>query len=195
MSNVGAIGQRETSGDFVNYTPSNTYSVTAGPILISQGWRGGVLVTWAPLVGKGNAFMIERATGNFVSGILKEPSEDYRVGANWASVINYTSRQVKQLNPGYPPGATNTVAMMTGNFLAKIRVFETVSLVGGVRTGPPLVYQTLDKLYCSENGLVTGDSVAELIAAGITDPYEVGVVVNPPSDYNDYCLEVDFRIA
>lgn len=195
MSNVGTISQSATSGDFVLYTSTTSYSVTAGPVMITEGWRGGTLVTWAPLVGKGNALMIEKADGNFVCGVTKEPSEDYRVGATWASVINYTSRQVRQLQPGWPPGATNNIGIAAGNFIAKIRVFETISLVGGVRSGPPFVYATLDRLYCSENGLVTKDDPAELTAAGITTPTYVGVVINPPSDYNDYCLEVDFRVS
>lgn len=195
MSNVGSIGQKEATGDFVLYTRTNNLSATAGPNLISQGWRGGILVTWAPLVGKGNTFMVERANGNFACGFIRDPSEDYRSGAKWASVVNYTSRQVKQLNPGYPPGATNTVAIAMGSFLAKVRVFETVSLVGGVRSGPPIVYNTLDNLYCSENGLVTNDLPDELIAAGITTPYFIGVVINPPSDYNGFCIEGDFRVS
>ncbi len=154
------------------------------------------MVQWCPLVGKSSVMMVRPSDGNAVVGMMVEPSEDYGPGATWASTINFTSRQLKATSNGWPPGAPNTTAIITGNFTCKLRVFETVALTGGgTRTGGPITYNTMDRLYVSENGYVCNDDPTNLVAAGITSVTFIGYVINPPSEINAFGLECDLRLA
>jgi hypothetical protein len=180
--------------DFTLYTKSNSVPVTAGPDMIVNGWRAGMFVMWAPLVGRGNAIMVEISDGSQVSGMLIQPSEDYSIGATWAGTVNYTSKSYKQLSPGWEPMANSTVSIERGAFIAKVGIFERVALTGGgTRSGGPITYMTRQTLYCSENGLICNDDPANLIAAGIAEPVFVGYVINPPAEYNNFMIEADIR--
>jgi hypothetical protein len=165
------------------------YAVVAGPLLRRSKWRGGIWVYYVDSP-EGDA-VVEQSDGTLVAGFLLFPSERYLPGAygpDYGSTDNYTGIQ-----PASGVGGQNVVTMITGGGRAFFRLFETVSLVGGVRNGPPIVYSANQTLYVSENGILCNDSVAELILAGIPAPIPVGIVCGVPAARNGMRLGMDIH--
>jgi hypothetical protein len=131
-------------------------------------------------------FVVEVSDGSNVAGFLLSPSENYSslIGSNQ----NWTGQQ-----PATGVGGQNVVTMISDNTRAFFKVFETVALVGGTRTGGAITYTEQDALYVSENGYLCNDSIVELIAAGVASPVEVGLVSAVPADRNGNRLGVDIH--
>jgi hypothetical protein len=138
-------------------------------------------------------FVVEKSNGTAAGGFLLFQSEDYQpfpppYGPGPGSPQNYTSFQFTN-----GAGGQNVVTMVLGNCRAYFKVYETTSLVGGVRNGPPIVYTLNDYLKVSENGLLCNDSDAELALVGIPEPVVVGMVSAVPSNLNQFRLGLDQR--
>jgi len=170
--------------------PALRLPVTAGPILRRTKWRGGVYVTYVS--SPEGDFVVEQSDGNSVAGFLLFPSERYSplvgstFGPDFGSNADWTSAQ-----PGTHIGGQNVVTMIRDGTRAFFRVFETVALAGGTRSGGPIVYNLMDDLKVSENGLLCNDSDVELALAGVLTPVEAGIVAAVPSARNAYRLGVD----
>ena len=168
-------------------------SVVAGPVLRETKWRGGQYVMYVtdPL---GGEYMVEKSDGNAVVGFLLFQSEDYLpppppFGVGPGSPQNYTSFQYTE-----GIGGQNVITAVFGNARAFFKIYETRQLVGGVRTGPPAVYNLNDYLKISENGLLCNDSDAALALAGVTDPVVVGICSAVPVARNQFRLGLDQRL-
>jgi len=169
--------------------PGLRFSVTVGPILRANLWRGGTFVYY---VTANEDFVVERSDGNLACGFLLFPSENYAYtppyGVGPGSDQNWTSYQ-----PATGVGGQNVMTVIADG-RAFFRVFETVALAGGVRAGGPITYALNDTLYVSENGLLCNDSTVELALAGVVTPVKVGIVSAVPSIRNDNRLGVDVRL-
>lgn len=167
------------------------FSVIAGPDLRASGWRGGQYVLY--VTNPQGDFVVEKSDGTAAGGFLLFQSEDYQpfpppYGTGPGSPQNYTSFQFTD-----GVGGQNVLTMVLGNCRAYFKIYETISLVGGVRNGPPIVYTLNDYLKVSENGLLCNDSDAELALAGIPLPVVVGMVSAVPSARNQFRLGLDQR--
>lgn len=167
------------------------FSVIVGPLLRESGWRGGQYVMY--VTDPQGDFVVEKSDGTAAGGFLLFQSEQYfppppPFANGPGSPQNYTSFQYTE-----GIGGQNVLTMVLGNCRAFFKIFETISLVGGVRTGPPIVYSLNDYLKVSENGLLCNDSDAELALAGIPDPVVVGIVSAVPSARNQFRLGLDQR--
>lgn len=158
------------------------FSVTAGPDLRQSTWRGGL---WVEYIAATEDFVVEQSGGSKVAGVILFPSENYAaIGSN----DNWTSFQ-----PATGVGGQNVITIISGGMIAFFKLYETVALAGGTRTGGPITYALHDKLRVSENGLLCNDSAAELILAGVADPVEVGIVSAVPSVRNKNRLGADIK--
>lgn len=171
--------------------PGLRLPVTAGPDLRASTWRGGTWVMYVPST-EGD-FVVETSDGNQAAGFLLNPSERYfpivgTYGINYGSNANWTSGQ-----PALGVGGQNVVTMIADNTRAFFRVFETVALNAGTRSGGPITYGLNDVLYVSENGLLCNDSTVQLGLAGITTPVPVGIVSAVPATRNKNRLGVDIH--
>lgn len=157
------------------------YPVLVGPNLRATGWRGGTFVQYA---NSNQEYTVERSDGNAVAGFLLFQSEDYNIPSpeNWGSM---------QFRPG--PGGNNVITMINGGTRAYFRVYETVALSGGTRSGAPITYVLNQTLYVSENGLLCNDDAVEMALAGITNPIAVGIVSAVPSATNQHRLSIDLK--
>lgn len=177
---------RDVDVDVLNKTQFLT--VVPGPQLRASKWRAGLWVTY---VASGDLdFTVEVSDGTSACGFLLFPSERYGYGPygpGYGSPNNFSNIQ-----PG--SGPNNAVTMVTDGVRAAFSLYETVALSGGTRTGGALTYTLNQRLYISENGKLCGDSPAELIAAGITDPIPAGTVCAVPSAKNGMKLCVDVRL-
>lgn len=171
--------------------PGLRLPVTAGPVLRASRWRGGLWVQY--IQSTEGDFVVEVSDGIGVSGFLLFPSENYTgllgpYGAAYGSNANWTSQQ-----PTTGVGGQNVVTMISDNTRAFFKMFETVALVGGARTGGAITYSVMDAIFVSENGLLCNDSTADLILAGVTDPVQVGIVSAAPATRNGNRLGVDIK--
>lgn len=169
--------------------PGLRMPVTAGPILRSTRWRGGLWVMYVESA-EGD-FVVEASDGSHVAGCLLFPSENYfpiigTYGPDYGSNANWTSGQ-----PATGVGGQNVVTMFRDGTRAFFKVYETEALVGGVRAGGSITYAVNEILRVSENGYLCNDSEAELIAAGVADPVPVGIVSAAPASRNGNRLGVD----
>jgi hypothetical protein len=188
---AGYINQSDpsASSDVMLMVGGERYTVVAGPVLRRNKWRGGIFVMFAP--SNEGDFVVERSDGTAVAGYMLNQSEFYYplpppYGDGPGSPQNLTSYQYTE-----GVGGQNVVTMVLGG-RAYFKQYETISLVGGVRNGPPIVYSLNDNLYVSENGLLTNEDTA-LAAVGITDPVLVGIVSAVPAPRNQFRLGVDGR--
>lgn len=161
--------------------PGDRFPVTAGPILRSTGWRGGQFVQY--VTGTFD-YTVEASDGEAACGFLLFQSEDYSI----SSTSNWTSQQFRS-----GVGGQNVLTMICGSTRALFRIFETVALSGGTRSGGPIVYSLNEPLRVSENGLLCNDSEVELNAAGIANPITVGQCSVVPTDSNANRLGIDLK--
>ena len=170
--------------------PGLRLPVTVGPLLRAALWRGGTFVQY--VTSSEGDFVVEKSDGNAACGFLLFPSENYAYtppyGVGPGSDQNWTSFQ-----PATGVGGQNVMTIIADNTRAFFRVFETVALNGGTRSGGPITYNLMDNLYVSENGLLCNDSTAELALAGVTTPVLAGIVSAVPSARNDNRLGVDIH--
>lgn len=169
----------------IMYSTGDRFQVSVGPDLRASGWRGGTWVQYSTSATED--FVIEISDGNEAAGFLSFASEDYTPGAIGGPENNWTNLQLRSTSHA------NVVTMWSGGLRAYFKVYETVALSGGTRSGAEIVYALHDKLYVSENGLFCNDSTVELGNAGISDPVYVGIVSAVPSARNGYRLGVDVK--
>ncbi len=170
--------------------PGLRLPVTAGPLMRASLWRGGQFVTY--VTSPEGDFVVEKSDGNTTSGFLLNPSENYAYtppyGTGVGSDQNWTSYQ-----PATGVGGQNVMTMIADNTRAFFRVFETIALAGGTRSGGIITYSLMDTLYVSENGLLCNDSTVQLALAGVVTPVAIGLVSAVPSSRNDNRLGVDIH--
>lgn len=166
------------------------FPVIAGPILRSTWWRGGQWVMYVSST-EGD-FTVEASDGSAVAGFLLFPSENYRFsllgGDGVGSNANYTGGQ-----PATGLGGQNVVTLISGGTRSFFKMYETVALAGGTRTGGPITYTQNESLRVSENGLLCNDSDAELVLAGVATPVIVGIVSAVPAARNGNRLGADVK--
>lgn len=168
----------------------DAFQVMPGPILRSTGWRGGQWVHYVTPSNPANDFEVEASNGNMATGFILFSSEEY--SQEWGAYENWSSRQPR-LTPGVASGS-NMITIEAGGGRFLFRAYETVALTGaGTRTGGPIVYTLNDALYVSENGFLCNDSVANLNAAGIANPLQVGVCCMIPLVGNRNRLGLDLK--
>ena len=183
-------------GDVELMFPGDRFPVTVGSVLRSTGWRGGIFVQYST---GANQFTVELSDGNSVAGFLLYQSEYYSAlqpgsfGAGAETLVgspqNYISQQYKS-----PIGGNNVVTMVNGGTRAFFKAFETTALNGaGARSAGPITYNLNDPLKISENGLLCNDSDANLNAAGVTNPTQVGIVSAVPAEVNGFRLCADIK--
>lgn len=170
--------------------PSLRLPVTAGPLLRASKWRGGLWVTY--IASTEGDFVVEVSDGNSTSGFLLFGSENYALtpprGTGAGSNNNWTSYQ-----PATGVGGQNVMAMIADNTRAFFKVFETVALAAGTRSGGPITYTVNDSLKVSENGLLCNDSDGALLLAGVATPVVIGMVSAVPAARNGNRLGVDIH--
>ena len=165
-------------------------------MLLATGWRGGVFVMYAA---GSNEFTVELSDGNSVAGFLLFQSDYYSrltpggFGSNGNDPVgspeNFLSHQFLSGR-----GGQNVVTMINGGTRAYFKAFETTALTGaGTRTGGAITYSLNDPLKISENGLLCNDSDANLNAAGVTTPQQVGICSATPVEANGYRLCIDLK--
>ena len=183
-------------GDVQLFFPGDRFPVTAGPNLLGSGWRGGLFVMFVPAA---REFTVEVSDGSSVAGFLLFQSEYYsqqQPGSFSAgsellvgSPENYLSHQFLSGN-----GGQNLATMISGGTRAFFKAFETTALNGaGARVAGAINYNLNDRLRVSENGLLCNDSVANLNAAGVTNPTFVGIVSAVPAAENGNRLCMDMK--
>jgi hypothetical protein len=86
------------------------------------------------------------------------------------------------------------MTMINGGTRAFFRVYETVALAGGTRTGGAIAYNLNDDLKVSENGLLCNDADGQLALVGIASPIVVGIVSAVPAalNANRLCMDMKF---
>ena len=177
-------------GDVELLFPGDRFPCTPGPDLLTTGWRGGQWVAYVP---GPSDFTIEASDGNSTCGFLLWQSEDYNLtrplGTGPGSPENWISHQFRSGR-----GGQNVNTVVSGGTHAYFKVFETVSLAAGTRSGPPIVYVENQILRVSENGLLCNDSEVALGLAGVTTPVVVGIVSAIPAarNGNRLCLDCKF---
>lgn len=176
-------------GDVDLLFPGDRFPCTPGPTLLSTGWRGGLWVSYVP----GPAdFTVEVSDGNSTCGFILYQSEDYNLtrpqGTGPGSPENWLSHQFLSGR-----GGQNVATVVSGGTHAYFRVYETISLLGGTRSGPLIVYVENQSLKISENGLLCNDSDAALALAGVTTPIVVGIVSAIPASRNGNRLCLDCK--
>ena len=181
-----------TDADVELMYPSLRLPVTAGPELRQTKWRGGLWVAY--VTSTEGDFVVEVSDGNSTGGFILFPSERYNplvgvaFGPDFGSNDNWTSYQ-----PATGVGGQNVVTMISDNTRAFFKMFETVALAGGTRSGGPITYVLNQNLKVSENGLLCNDSDAALLLAGVVTPVLVGIVSAVPSSRNANRLGVDIH--
>ena len=170
--------------------PGDRFPVTVGPLLRRAGWRGGVFVQYATGT---QTFTVEVSDGTNVAGFLLFQSENYTPlqpgGPGVGSPENFIGKQFRS-----PTGGNNVATMVNGGTRAYFRAFETIALTGGgVRNGGAITYILNQPVRISENGLACNDSEANLIAAGVGTPVQVGIVSAVPTIKNGNRLCVDLK--
>lgn len=164
----------------------DSLNVYAGPELRRTGWRGGL---WVRYIDPGTGvddFLVEVSDGNEVAGFMIFPSENY--SEVWGSVNNFTGGQLRTGAEG-----ASTVAIFAGGGRSLFKVFETVALAGGTRSGGPITYSLNEDLKVSENGLLCNDSNVELALAGVTSPQIVGKCSLLPTSARGEYLGLDVK--
>jgi len=158
--------------------PGDRFSVIAGPTLRLNGWRGGIFVQYVS--SPEGDFVVELSVGNHAAGFLLFQSEDYDLsppyGPGPGSPQNFISSQ-----PREGVGGQNVVTMINGGTQAFWKIYETLSIVAGARTGAAITYTLNEPLKVSENGLLCNDSDVDLATVGIANPIVVGIVSAVPS--------------
>jgi hypothetical protein len=179
----------QDAGDVELFFPGDRFPVVAGATLRSTGWRGGLWVMYAT---GDSDFTVEVSDGNSAAGFLLFASEDYSIirpnGTGPGSPENWVSHQFLS-----GVGGQNVATMVNGGTRAFFKVYETVALSGGARTGGAITYTLGESLKVSENGLLCNDSDGELSTAGVTTPIVVGIVSAIPSSGNGDRLAMDMK--
>lgn len=177
------------SGDVELHFPGDRFPVTVGPILRNTGWRGGQFVRY---ISSTEDYVVEKSNGSDVAGFLLFQSENYTPmtpgGLGIGSPENFTGKQFRS-----PIGGNNVATMISGGTRAYFKLYETTALTGaGTRSGGTIVYSLNQPLYISENGLLCNDSVANLLAAGVT-AVQVGICSAVPNLKNLNRLSIDLK--
>lgn len=184
----------KTSLDVELLFPGDRFPVSAGPVLRQTGWRGGQFVMYVS--DPDEDFVVEASDGTAATGFLWDQSEvayggggppNRRYGGQVSSPNDWTNLQYRST------AHANVLTVVNGGTRALFRVFETVALSGGTRSGGPITYSLNEPLKVSENGLLCNDSDVELSAVGIASPVVVGIVSAVPMDRNDNRLGVDLK--
>lgn len=167
------------------------FPVVAGPELRASKWRGGLWVMY--VTSTEGDYVVEVSDGNEVAGFLMFPSERYYPiplvgGSDVGSNANFTSGQ-----PATGVGGQNVVTMVSGGARTFFKMYETVALAGGTRSGGAITYSVNEALKISENGLLCNDSDVQLGLAGVTTPVVVGIVSAVPSSRNGNRLGADVK--
>lgn len=164
----------------------DTIPARVGPQLMASGWVPGVWVQAASQLDT-DVFVIEKSDGNSALGFLTNGSENYGYRAV-STYYNYTSYQ-KIMPEMLAASGAATVSVVFGGPIALFNNIETRNLTGGgVRVGGAITWALNEPIYISENGLLCNDSEANLIAAGISSPINVGYVVASPSESTSWRL-------
>jgi len=174
------------SSDVELMFPGDRYPVSAGPILVQTGWRGGQWVQF--VTSPFGDFFVEASDGNRIAGFILFQSEYYPPTPNlMGSPENWIAHQPRHCQ------ATSVTTMLSGGVRAFFRVYETEALAGGTRSGGPITYTLNENLYVSENGLLCNDSAVQLALAGVVTPQLVGIVSAIPSTGNENRLAADIH--
>lgn len=139
--------------------PASTFHAVMTGDLLTLGWHGGQIVQFA---GGFNPITVSRSDGNAVAGFLQRGSAE----AN----TDWTNMQVlESMSP-------HVMKVTHDNGIFSFRYFETMDATfRATGVGFPLVYAANAELYVSENGYLTCDIPADLIAqSGIASPILVG---------------------
>lgn len=178
--------------DVIFQINGDKFPCTAGPILRSTGWRGGLWVKYVPPVGLVDEYVVEASDGNEATGFIGFPSENYEPGSFAGPMNNYTGVQLRTGQGSVAGASTITVTAGGGRML--FLVYETVALNGaGVRAGGAITYTLNEDLKISENGYLCNDSDVNLAAAGIASPLIVGKVCAVPHARNGNRLGMDLK--
>ncbi len=170
--------------------PGDRFPVTVGPLLRAAGWRGGRFVMY---VAGNDDFIVEASDGTAAAGFILFQSENYDLappyGTGPGSPENWIAQQ-----PRHGIGGQNVMTMINGGTRAFFRVYETVALAGGTRTGGAIAYNLNDDLKVSENGLLCNDADGQLALVGIASPIVVGIVSAVPAalNANRLCMDMKF---
>lgn len=178
------------SGDVELQFPGDRFPVTVGPTLRARGWRGGLFVQYVQTT---QEYTVEVSDGSNVCGFLLFQSENYTPmtpgGISTGSPENFIGKQFRA-----PVGGNNVATMINGGTRAMFKFFETTALTGGgTRTGGVITYNLNEALRVSENGLLCNDSEANLIAAGVANPTQVGLCSSVPKESNFNRLGIDLK--
>ncbi len=189
MAHLSSANASE-KGDVELLFSGDRMPVIVGPALRASKWRGGVWVRY--IASTEGDFVVEISDGSDVAGFLLFPSENYihalLGGAGVGSNANFTAGQ-----PATGVGGQNVMTMVAGSTRAFFKVYETVALAGGTRSGGAITYGLHDPLKISENGLLCNDGDVELGLAGIADPVVVGMVAAVPAARNGSRLCMDMK--
>ena len=182
------------TADTIIQINGDKFPCTAGPILRSTGWRGGLWVMYVPPIGNVDEYVIEASDGTMATGFVAFPSENYDPNANWGAVNNFTGIQLRE-GQGAVAGAS-TVTVTAGGGRMLFLVFETVVLAaGGTRDGSEgfITYNLNDQLKVSENGFLCNDPDGRLALVGIASPLVVGTCCAVPHERNGFRLGMDLK--
>jgi hypothetical protein len=170
--------------------PGDRFPVIVGPVLRAAKWRGGLWVMY--VASTEGDFSVEVSDGTMTCGFLLFQSENYALappyGDGAGSNANWISGQ-----PATGAGGQNVVTLVNGGTRCFFKMFETVALAGGTRSGGAITYSLNDALKVSENGLLCNDSDAQFALVGIANPIQVGIVSAAPSVSNGNRLGADIK--
>jgi hypothetical protein len=171
----------------------DTMPVEAGPVLRSNGWRGGSFVAYA--TGDGRDFTVELSDGVVAVGFLLFPSEGYPPTTGGDPHQNFTAYQYATAGVTAAASGASVLTMIAGGGRYLFNQFETTALVGaGTRTGAAITYALNDELKVSENGLLCNDSDANLLTAtGGASTVFVGYCCVPPTANSGNKIGVDLK--
>ena len=179
--------------DVIIRSKGGTYTAAVGPILRHTGWHGGIWVKYVDPGTNVDDFVVERTDGNGAVGILPFPSEDYQHQA-YGATQNYIGDDLRTTQGAASGAGTVAIFISDGQFLFKY--YETIALnPAGVRNAGPITYLLNENLYVSENGLLCNDPVANLQAAGIINPCNVGICCAVPAVRNNFRLGLNLNWA
>ena len=178
--------QGALSNDVELMFPGDRFPVSAGPAMITNGWRGGIWVMYVTSIT--GDFVVETSDGTMAAGFILFQSEQYpATHIEEGSPGNWLAHQPRSCQ------GSSVVTMVSGGTRAFFRIFETVALAGGTRSGGAITYTLNDTLKVSENGLLCNDSDVQLGLAGIANPIVVGIVSAVPSAGNENRLGADIK--
>jgi hypothetical protein len=188
-----SIQSQQQTDDVIIRAKGGTYTACVGPILRLTGWHGGIWVKYVDPVNNVDDFVVERTDGNGTCGFLAFPSEDYQHPA-YGATQNYSSYELRTTQGAASGASTVAIWISDGQFLFKY--YETIALSpAGVRDAGPAIYTLNENLFISENGLLCNDPTANLQAAGVLNPCNVGICCAVPANRNNFRLGLNLNWA